>query len=537
MKRENVGPAQSMAAAATTRKVFDLWPLKLIEPSKTNPRKLFDKIKLAELADSIKTHGVLQPILVRQLDGTKDHQIVELVCGERRYRAAKMAGLTDIPTIVKELTDAQALEIQIIENLQREDLHPIEEAEGYERMLAGFGKEPVALTVAAVAAQVGKSPAYVLARLKLCQLTEPNRKLFFDGKLTAQTALMIARIPKELQGSAAKDITHGGGEPMSTNEAFRHVHRVYMLELKRAPFPTADATLVPAAGACGPCPKRTGNQKELFGDVKSGETCTDPTCYSAKRTAHAERLLAAAKEKGQTVFTGDKARKILPYDQSSGNDGWIRLDAKCHDDQKFRTYREILGKQAPLPALVETDAGMIQVVRLADIKDLLREKGVKREPGGTHHAEQKARDTKARHETVLRRAVHAALRERVPTVLPPPALNVVAVAFYERLEHETRKAITRLWTTDTKKPIEDLTRSFEKVIAKMNAKQLALVLVDMAVIRESHAGAYHARPTLATQALCKLFKVNANGVRRKADAEVKAAAAKKAPKAKSKPKV
>src|SRR6266481_4376171 len=138
-------------------------PLEKIRESTTNPRTQFDQSKLAELAENIRQHGVLQPILVRPLPkGAAD--TYELVAGARRYRASKLAGRESIPATVRELTDAQALELQVIENVQRVDVHPLDEAEGYAALVE---LQPDTYTVESIAARVGRSPAYVSGRLRL----------------------------------------------------------------------------------------------------------------------------------------------------------------------------------------------------------------------------------------------------------------------------------------------------------------------------------------------------------------------------------
>ena len=168
------------------------------------------------MTESVKKHGVLQPPLVRPSpDGGGQF---ELVAGERRWRAAQAAGLVEMMTICRPLSDREALEIQVIENLQRADLHPLEEAEGYERLLTEHE-----YTAATIADKVGKSATYVYARLKLCALTSANRKLFYDCKLNPSTALLLARIPvPELQDEAGKEITksqYNAKDGMSVQDA------------------------------------------------------------------------------------------------------------------------------------------------------------------------------------------------------------------------------------------------------------------------------------------------------------------------------
>ena len=159
---------------------FMFLDLALIEPSRTNPRKTFDAAKLQELATSIKAIGLHQPVVVRPLPASrvadtsidtatgkprKVRPTYELVCGERRYRASKLAGMDDISALIRDLTDDQVMEIQIVENLQRDDLSELEEAEGYEQLMKHSG-----LTADQVGEKIGKSRAYVYARLKLIDL-------------------------------------------------------------------------------------------------------------------------------------------------------------------------------------------------------------------------------------------------------------------------------------------------------------------------------------------------------------------------------
>lgn len=161
-----------------------------IKPSGTNPRKSLDKAQLAELTQSVRAHGVLQPVLVRP-NGAAGEFL--LVAGERRWRAAKAAGLAEIPALVRELSDAQVLEIQVIENLQRADLHPLEEAQGYQQLLAKK------YDVARIAARVGRSPNYVYDRVKLLNLTKEAQKRFLAGEFTTGHAVILARLKPEDQ--------------------------------------------------------------------------------------------------------------------------------------------------------------------------------------------------------------------------------------------------------------------------------------------------------------------------------------------------
>lgn len=157
-----------------------------IEPNREQPRKQFDESALAELSESIARHGVLQPLLVRPtLDGT-----YQLVAGERRWRASRMAGLTEVPVVIKDLTDEQVAQLALVENLQREDLNPVEEAYGYKELSEKFN-----YTQEEIADIVGKSRAAVTNSLRLLSLPEDVCALLGEGKISAGHARAILTSP------------------------------------------------------------------------------------------------------------------------------------------------------------------------------------------------------------------------------------------------------------------------------------------------------------------------------------------------------
>ncbi len=167
-----------------------------IMPNKEQPRKTFDEDALQELAESIKKHGVLQPLLVRPLPEGG----YQLVAGERRWRAARIAGLREVPVIIRELTDTETMEISIIENLQREDLNPIEEAEGLQKLVdeCGFTQEQVA-------ASVGKSRPAITNSMRLLRLPEDVREMTRNGDISAGHARALLSFESEEDMSAAAE--------------------------------------------------------------------------------------------------------------------------------------------------------------------------------------------------------------------------------------------------------------------------------------------------------------------------------------------
>ena len=165
--------------------------------SPLNPRQRFDQAGLDELAASIREHGVLEPLLVRPWPAGRKAKVPaawEIVAGARRFRAATLARLAEVPVRVKQLSDREVLEVQVIENLQREGLHPLEEAQGYEQLMKKGGYD-----VAKIAARVGRSVKYVYDRVKLLGLRKELKDVFSDGEITAGHAILLARLKADEQ--------------------------------------------------------------------------------------------------------------------------------------------------------------------------------------------------------------------------------------------------------------------------------------------------------------------------------------------------
>ena len=259
-------------------------PIAQLKESSTNPRKTFDEKQLAELADSIRSKGVLLPLLVRPVNGH-----FEIVAGERRYRASKLAGRDSVPATVRELNDAECLEIQLIENLLRTDLHPFEEAQGFRALLDQEGGK---YTIEKIAAKTGKPAYFIARRLKLLDLAKPVSDAFVLGHIGVEHAQMIAKLVPEMQEEALRrcfDGYYGADDkdrslvPVSRLQAWIE-HNVY-LSLKSVPFSKDDETLVPEAGSCAECPKRTGFNTLLFSEVRE-DSCADAACFNRKLDAH-----------------------------------------------------------------------------------------------------------------------------------------------------------------------------------------------------------------------------------------------------------
>ncbi len=178
-----------------------LLPISQVEPGLNQPRKRFDPEALADLADSIRIHGIIQPLTVRRLSSG----YYQIIAGERRWRAAKLAGLAEVPAVIIEADDRKVMELGLIENLQREDLNPAEEARGYQTLMEEYG-----LTQEQVAQQMGKSRPAIANTLRLLALPEDLMKLLEEGALSAGHARALLALPTPaLQRQGAKKVVEG----------------------------------------------------------------------------------------------------------------------------------------------------------------------------------------------------------------------------------------------------------------------------------------------------------------------------------------
>jgi ParB/RepB/Spo0J family partition protein len=279
-----------------------------IDPSTTNPRKTFDDQAIIDLADSIKAVGLLQPITLRP---DEEAGGFEIVAGERRYRAALSLGWKTIPAIVRVVSDEQMLEIQIIENLQRENVSPLDEAAAFASLLKKESYDWLA-------SKIHKSKKYIADRLKLNDLIESGRDYLRDGKLPLTHAIVIAKLPATEQEKAISyvmsydfwdDNNDGDRSACSKtiSELKNHIVSLLMVSFKDACFDLEIDNLVEGICACVVCPKRTANQNLLFDEITDDDKCTDAACYQAKEKAHIKLSMQAAKSKFEkgNVFSGE----------------------------------------------------------------------------------------------------------------------------------------------------------------------------------------------------------------------------------------
>ncbi|MGZ0014630.1 ParB/RepB/Spo0J family partition protein [Yeosuana sp. AK3] len=252
-----------------------------ISSSKTNPRTDFNEQSIQELAESIKEHGVLQPLLVRPMS-----EGYELVCGERRLRACKLINLESVPVQIKDLNVQEALEAQIIENLEREDVHPLREAETFKLMI-----DKGNYLIEDIATKIAKSEKFILQRLSLNNLNTEWKKLFFKKKINLSKALIIARLDKKYQKEVAENASDWSGEIKSSKQLQSYIDSNITALLSNAIFNPKDEKLIQKAGACINCPKRSGANCSLFPDVKEEDRCFDKVCFNNKTEKHIENKI------------------------------------------------------------------------------------------------------------------------------------------------------------------------------------------------------------------------------------------------------
>lgn len=311
--------------------------LDLIFISKTNPRKHFEQESINELANSIKEKGVIQPIVVRK----RAKSSVELVCGERRYRASKIAGKKTIPCIVRELSDEEAFDLQIIENLQRKDVHPMDEAVAFQslQIMKKFDIDEISKRVA-------KSTTYVAQRLKLNELIEEFQKAFFEEKMTLGTALQLAKFSSIDQ----KDMWNTEFENESTIVLEQWMINKYKLSLNKAPFDLKDTELSQTFGACIGCNYNSASHMLLFPDADKDAVCLNGSCFKSKFDKHFQTGLESAINDPGTVLISweskhtDVSRALIDQGHTVYLYNQYEDETFCDDEPQIEEYKQELSE-------------------------------------------------------------------------------------------------------------------------------------------------------------------------------------------------
>jgi ParB/RepB/Spo0J family partition protein len=355
-------PGQSLVtSAATGTGKLVMISIGRLREHPQNPRKEFGRESMAELLESIKVHGVLTPLLVRthpSWDPKSDCCQYQVLAGHRRLRAAREAGLAELPCLVRECDDKTALEILLLDNLQREGLSPLDEAFGY-RQAIDSGE----FTADTLAARIGKSRRYIFNRLALCKLSEPVRVALIAGSIDHSKALVLSRVQDEkkqlhwLEESRAGKWDGDEGWSCSRLEQAIHGDKKSQRDLKDAPWKldtqfgdAGNASEVVIKGmrreTCAVCPLRLGNDPTATCDPKSANAlmCTDPKCYGARERAWGCRLGKKVAEQG-FIWFGHKPGLFSMWNnyRLTSNKDYVAPDDKPSGSKK--TWREIFNGQ------------------------------------------------------------------------------------------------------------------------------------------------------------------------------------------------
>jgi ParB/RepB/Spo0J family partition protein len=347
------------------RAVRDI-PITRIQPSPDNPRKHFDEAELAELTTSIRERGVEIPIAVLPARAFGMHTIIY---GERRWRASQEAGKDTIPALVLDISDERADEMRFNENHQRKNLTPLEEAAWFQRRIEIYGK-----TVQDIAAHSGYSTKTIAKRLRLNSLPETAKEALVEGALCLGSALALARLDDPKQMAEATDVflrNNWYAYHSDPKRAADYIEQQYFTRLAKAPFNVKDITLLPEAGSCLDCSKRTGNQSELFDDVKEKDSCLDRKCYDRKCAAQVQRELATAEAKGLKVLNEKEIKAIVP--NGFINSDYVELSDQPWQDKKNRSWKQLLGKNAPEPVIAVIKGQVKRLVPKAAAAEVVKQ--------------------------------------------------------------------------------------------------------------------------------------------------------------------
>ena len=310
------------------------WAPKLIWPTPDNPRRQIDTAAapFLELVASVRVHGILQPLIARP--HPTQAGVLDLRAGNRRLLAAEAAGLEEVPVMVREMDDRTAMEITVLENMNREDLTPMEEARGVDALIrTGHDLDEIA-------ERLGKTRGWVARRAGLLALTGEWIRWAEEWKISAAHMELMARLPKTLQDQLFEDLTMEDGHldvyffaPGSLTE-LRNRLNGELRRLKLAPWSLEDALLVPVAGSCAGCSKRTGCQPDLFVDVDEqliGEEdrCLDAECWGLKaRASKAARADQLADKHGKVLRLSSRGGKA-----GKGVLGWWQFEEAAEGDE------------------------------------------------------------------------------------------------------------------------------------------------------------------------------------------------------------
>ena len=497
---------QATQSAVANNNEYRNIPVNALVESPTNPRKRFDQSALEELAASFKTQGILAPLLVRELEESK----YEVVAGARRFRAAKLAELDNLPVRVVKLTDAEAIEAQCVENLQREDIHPLEEALGFKSLLE-LG-EP-SYTIASIASRSGKSEAYIYGRIKLADLIPPVAEAFLKDQIAIGHALLIAKLASSQQqeafAAAFRGMWTSGGNTqvlIPVRELAAWIESNILLQLASAPFDKQDETLVPEAGSCANCPKRTGFNKLLFPDVRK-DSCTSPDCFRTKIDASVKKTLETKPQLIQ-VSAAWNSREGAPL----GRNQYVELEIKKTKPNGAST--KLSAVQKPCEKMAEAmvmDGGKRgQVVKVcADPTCRVHHPNtpspqqIERERG-----EERNRIEKEKLAITTRHRILATILQRVSAPLKKADLLRVAHYLIGHLSYSQVPALAKRHKVEAKKDSASAQELLAKQIGTYDEAELCKLLLEIGLLDSAYQRSTASRDDVLMEA-AKRYRVDA----------------------------
>ncbi len=494
-------------------------PISDIVPSPHNPRKRFEQAGLDELATSIKAQGIVQPLVARK-NPWPDKEPYELISGERRLRAAKLAGLAKVPLIVVDKTDLEVLEIQVVENAQREDVHPLEEAGGYQSL------KDAGLTVDQIAERIGKDRSHIFRRLQLLNLLKDGQDVFLRGDMTAKHALQLARLPESEQmrpfiylmtddwEAATKGKPRGklGDRAKVPPRDLAHfIERNITRALSAAPWKKADAKLVPEAGACNTCEKRTGANPLLFDEVAKNERCMDGACFERKFAAHLVQVQEQAKAKGS---------ELVPVSQS-----YSIADAEPNALPRNK-YTEVYGEKCSSESkgLVMDGGNRGHIIRICNDPTCKLHHSSKVTDASR---QQKAAEEKLKLERRYRRELWTAVSKEVkqPDI---EDLRAVALYLWGRAWHDLVRDYCQargIEPVEKKRSYGGMEKDYVAPVARAieqmkTSKDLLCWMVSFTLYRDAHIQQYHEQKTAdALHDAAARYGVDAKKIRAEIEAE------------------
>jgi ParB/RepB/Spo0J family partition protein len=430
-------------------------------PSPTNPRKDFGDLK--ELGASLKKHGALQPIVVRK--HPKNGGKFEVVCGERRFRAAKLVGLDTIDSIVREMTDLEVREVQHVENIQREDVSPLDQAVSFHELMK-IDPKKYSVDGLAEMASISRRSVYVI--LQLVKLSDAIQALMREGAIDTGHAVLLAPLALELQDRLAKQMDEQfkrHGAVTSVRELKRTIQTDVLRNLSAAPFDTKDPTLSPKFGPCTTCRFNTSVDPEAYPDEPK-DRCMNPDDYEVKMTVFLSRkaaeLEAEAKKANTTVATviGSGA----PHTQEEAA-------RKKYGGKVLKPwdYREVKATAAGAKkALVVAGAGRGTVKYISTTKE------APRQPSKAEKVQRSKENLQQRARALAKRNILTAILSK--TKASADTLRKVAQYCIER-SYDSKGVIKTLgWVdegTNGSKYDEGFTKPMEAALAKLSVDQLA----------------------------------------------------------------